>query len=104
MTALGIFLVPFVQVYTDGITDANYVRPAFAILMTIAYGLQGLRDPYDKLILASGHFRQTQNNYILAAALNLGVSLIAVQLWGAGGRRSGNTSGHGISDDLLVPV
>ena len=82
---LGIFLVPFVQVYTEGITDANYVRPAFAALMTAAYGLQSLRDPYDKLILASGHFRQTQNNYIIAAALNLGVSMIAVQFWGLEG-------------------
>ena len=53
--------------------------------MTAAYGLQSLRDPYDKLILASGHFRQTQNNYIIAAALNLGVSMIAVQFWGLEG-------------------
>ena len=82
---LGFFLVPFVQVYTEGITDVNYVRPVFAILMTVAYGFQSIRDPYDKLILASGHFRQTRNNYIIAASLNAGISLMAVQLRGMEG-------------------
>ena len=82
---LALFLVPFVQVYTDGVTDANYTRPLFALLLTLAYGFQSIRDPYDKLILASGHFRQTQKNYIIAAALNFGISIVAVRFWGLEG-------------------
>lgn len=82
---VAMFLVPFVQVYTEGVTDANYTRPLFALLLTLAYGCQSLRDPYDKLILASGHFKQTQKNYIIAAALNFGISIIAVQFWGLEG-------------------
>ena len=82
---VALFLVPFVQVYTEGVTDANYIRPLFALLLTLAYGFQSIRDPYDKLILASGHFKQTQINYIIAAALNFGISIVAVQFWGLEG-------------------
>ena len=82
---LGLFLVPFVQVYTEGIVDADYVRSLFALLLTLAYGFQSIRDPYDKLILASGHFRQTQKNYIIAAVMNFGISIVAVQFWGLEG-------------------
>ena len=82
---VALFLVPFVRVYTEGVTDADYTRPLFALLLTLAYGFQSIRDPYDKLILASGHFKQTQKNYIIAAALNFGISVIAVQFWGLEG-------------------
>ena len=92
---LGLFLVPFVQVYTEGVTDANYIRPLFAALMTLAYGFQSIRDPYDKLILASGHFRQTQLNYVIAAALNLGISLAAVPFFGMEGVAAGTLAAMG---------
>ena len=82
---VALFLVPFVRVYTEGVTDADYTRPLFALLLTLAYGFQSIRDPYDKLILASGHFKQTQKNYIIAAALNFGISIVAVQFWGLEG-------------------
>ena len=82
---VALFLVPFVRVYTEGVTDADYIRPLFALLLTLAYGFQSIRDPYDKLILASGHFKQTQKNYIIAAALNFGISIVAVQFWGLEG-------------------
>ena len=83
--ALGFLLVPFVSVYTNGITDANYTRPLFAILMATAYGVQSIRDCYDKLILASGHFKQTEKNYIIAASMNFGISLILVFVLGLEG-------------------
>lgn len=82
---LGLLLVPFVQAYTEGVTDADYSRPLFALLMSLAYGLQSIRDPYDKLILASGHFKQTQHNYIIAACLNFGISILTVRRWGLEG-------------------
>lgn len=86
---LGVTMVPFISVYTNGINDANYIRPLFSILMAAAYGVQSIRDPYDKLILASGHFKQTEKNYIIAAGLNLGISLVGVFLWGLEGVAAG---------------
>ena len=82
---MGVLLVPFIKVYTSGVTDVDYIRPVFSVLLVTAYGFQSLRDPYDKLILASGHFKQTQSNYIIAACINLGISVIAVNFWGLEG-------------------
>ena len=88
-TCTGLLIVPFVRVYTDGVTDTQYIQPLFACLLTLAYGVQCLRDPYDKLILASGHFRQTQHNYIIAASLNIVLSVLAVGRWGLPGVAAG---------------
>ena len=41
-----------------------------------------LRLPYNIIILAAGHYKQTQNNYIIAAILNIVVSIVTVKAWG----------------------
>ena len=41
-----------------------------------------LRLPYNIIILAAGHYKQTQNNYIIAAILNIVVSVVTVKAWG----------------------
>lgn len=78
----GVLLVSFVRVYTKGIDDADYIQPLFAILITIANAGHCLRLPYNILILAAGHYKQTQSNYIIAMILNIVVSIATVKLWG----------------------
>lgn len=75
-------IVPFVQVYTNGITDVDYVVPTFAILITLANALHCLRLPYNLMILAGGHYKQTQSNYIIAAVLNIVISILMVRWLG----------------------
>lgn len=75
-------IVPFVQVYTEGITDANYVVPSFAILLTVANAMHCLRLPYNIMILAAGHYKQTQCNYIISTIMNIVLSIMMVQIWG----------------------
>ena len=81
-SCVGLLIVPFVRVYTDGLTDADYIQPLFAGLLTLAYGIRCLRTPYNIWILAAGHYRQTQICHITAAAMNLTVSVLAVSRWG----------------------
>ena len=64
-------IIPFVSVYTQGIDDANYIAPAFAAILVIAYGAQCLRIPYFRIIKAAGHFKQTQNGAYISACLNI---------------------------------
>lgn len=78
----GVLIVPFVQVYTNGLTDATYIQPLFAAVLVMAYGIRCLRTPYNIWILAAGHFKQTQRCHITAAALNLIISVIVVSRWG----------------------
>lgn len=75
-------IVPFVRVYTAGINDANYIQPAFAILLTLANAMHCLRLPYNIMVLAAGHHKQTQKNYIVAATINIVLSVLTVKAWG----------------------
>lgn len=78
----GVLLVSFVRVYTNGITDADYIQPLFAVLIAIANAGHCLRLPYNILILAAGHYKQTQSNYIIAMIMNIVISIATVKLWG----------------------
>lgn len=78
----AILIIPFVQIYTNGLTDINYIHPDFAYLLIFAYGIFCLRTPYNIWILAAGHFKQTQRCHITAATMNLLISIFAVSRWG----------------------
>lgn len=78
----GVLLIPFVKVYTLGIEDINYIVPLFAIIITMAHGCHCIRLPYHILIKSVGHYKQTQNNYIIAVVLNIVISIVTVKLWG----------------------
>lgn len=78
----GMLILPFISVYTEGVTDVNYIQPLFAILITIAHAGHCLRLPYSLMILAGGHFKQTQSNYIIAAVINVVLSVVLVIFFG----------------------
>lgn len=81
-TSLAVLIVPFMRVYTHGITDANYIQPIFGLLMTLAYASLCMRTPYFRMIKAAGHYRQTQNGAYISAGLNIVVSLLCVFRFG----------------------
>lgn len=78
----GMLIIPFISVYTAGITDVNYIQPLFALLITLAHAGHCLRLPYNLMILVGGHFKQTQSNYIIAAIMNVVVSVVLVISFG----------------------
>lgn len=77
----SLLILPFIEVYTKGITDINYSQSLFAMLLVAANAGHCLRLPYNLMILAGGHYKQTQNNYIIAAILNIVISVLAVNAW-----------------------
>lgn len=81
-TCAGILIVPFVKVYTAGITDIDYIRPIFAYIIVLAYAAYAIRTPYNILTLAAGHYRQTRNGAFAEAAINVVISAIGVYFWG----------------------
>ncbi|MCQ2554127.1 MAG: sugar isomerase [Clostridia bacterium] len=78
----AVLILPFVMVYTEGIVDANYNQPLFALLLTIAHGIHCLRLPYNITVLAGGKYKETKGAYILAAAINVVVSVSCVNFLG----------------------
>lgn len=78
----GLLIVDFVRVYTNKITDTNYIVPGFALLFTCAVATHCLRLPYNIMILAAGHYKETQNSAFMEAGINLVLSIILVFKYG----------------------
>lgn len=77
-SCLFILVIPFVKIYTAGITDANYARPVFALILTASQFVGCVRTPYQNLVDAAGHFKQTRNSAIIEATMNITISVFAV--------------------------
>lgn len=80
-----ILIVPFIEVYTNGITDVNYIRPVFACLIVLAEFMHSIRLPYSSLILAAGHFKETKKGAWIESIINIVLSVILVIKYGIDG-------------------
>ncbi len=80
-----ILILPFIEVYTRGVSDAEYIRPELAILFISVGAVSNIRIPAQTLIHSAGHFKQTKNRAIAEAAINLSASLFFVQIFGMEG-------------------
>lgn len=78
----SMLIIPFVLIYTIGITDANYNQPLFSALLTIAYAFYCLRMPYHIAIKAGVHYKETQRCYLFAAIINIVISVVFVKQFG----------------------
>lgn len=81
-SCLFILVVPFVSIYTSGITDADYSRPLFALLLAISQFIGCIKTPYQNVADAAGHFKQTRNSAIIEAVLNITISIVTVMQLG----------------------
>lgn len=81
-SATAILIIPFVSIYTKGVTDVDYIVPAFAYLIVMATAAYCLRLPYNMVVLAAGHYKQTQWSAIVEATLNIVVSILSVFQFG----------------------
>ena len=73
-----IMLLSFVSLYTKGVTDVNYIRPVYGIVISAAYAVQCVRVPYLCVVGGVGHYKQTKNAAILEAVTNLVLSTVLV--------------------------
>lgn len=81
----AILIGPFVMVYTAGVQDVNYHQPVMGYLMCLAYWLTVIRLPYQNVIEAAGHFKETKGIAITEAVLNVGLSCVLVAACGTVG-------------------
>lgn len=74
----AVLIIPFVTVYTADIKDTNYIEPLFAVLISLAQASYCIRLPYNMMVLAAGHYKQTQWSAIIEAGINIFVSVVFV--------------------------
>ena len=81
-TSTLMLIVPFVTVYTKGITDANYIRYGFGYLIVISEYIWAIRLPYSTITFAAGHFKETRNGAWVEVLTNIIISIILVHKYG----------------------
>lgn len=77
-----LLIVPFVQVYTDGVNDVNYMRYDFAFLFVLSEFIAMIRVPYSSIVQTAGHFKETQKGAWVEAIVNIVLSVILVKQFG----------------------
>ena len=81
-SSAAILIVPFVSLYTSNISDANYIRNLFGLLLVISELVWATRLPYNTLISASGHFKETKKGAWVECFSNILISVILVRKYG----------------------
>lgn len=84
----SILIVQFVKLYTEGITDANYIRYSFAFVLVSAAFIHSIKSVYNTLAFSAGKFKETHigswveagSNFIISFALvfKLGITGVAL--------------------------
>ncbi len=77
-----VMIIPFVTLYTKGVTDVNYTEPLFAFLLICVALVNVLRTPYHNVVIASGAFKETQWASYGEAFLNVVLSILFVKKLG----------------------
>lgn len=91
-----VLITPFISVYTKGITDVNYVRFWFGVLLVISEYIWAIRLPYSSLISASGHFKETRVSAWIECISNIVISVVLVWKYGIVGVTVGTIVGMAI--------
>lgn len=94
-TITGVMIVKFVMLYATGVTDADYFQPLFGVLVTVGAFFSGARNPYQHVVEAAGHYKQTRNGAFFEAGLNIVISVIAVFRFGLVGVALGTVAATG---------
>lgn len=84
-TTTGSLILPFMRIYTDEVTDANYILPVFAALFVASTAAYSLRDPYIVAVQSAGRYRDTRKLATREAFLNVTLSALGIWLWGLNG-------------------
>lgn len=87
-----VLLVPFVQIYTTGIDDADYYQPLFGVILSFAYALECYQEPNLQLSYIANKFKETAKYSYVEVIINIVISIILVWKWGVIGVAIGTTS------------
>lgn len=81
----NIFILPFMRLYTAGVTDINYIDTLLPYLFIATYLLSRSRTASMQAINFANHFKQTQWHAVTEAIINLSVSILCAWQFGIHG-------------------
>lgn len=81
-STMMVMLLSFVKLYTGGVTDIEYVIPAFSVLITVYGILRAVRGPYGMLVYSMGKYREINPWLAIEAIIAVGGGILFSKLWG----------------------
>lgn len=80
-----IMIMPFVRLYTAGITDADYSVPLFGFLFVLNGLLYNMKTPQGMLVISAGLYKETRLQTSIQAAILVAGGIIGGYFWGLAG-------------------
>nr|WP_305181929.1 hypothetical protein [uncultured Schaedlerella sp.] len=84
-TSAEILAIPFIKLYTSGITDADYIDYVLPIMFSLNGLLSTCKSTSMRLIEFSFHAKQTVKKTVLEAGINLALSCLLIPRYGIRG-------------------
>ena len=81
-TCAALLILSFVSIYTRKVTDVEYIRSAFAYIIIFSQFFNGVRIPYQLVVQAAGHYKQTKIGAIVEPIINISLSVFFVFKYG----------------------
>lgn len=77
-TLMAVFLLPFIQIYTSGINDAEYTNAFLLFLFVIMNLIANSKLPIAGIVEYSGEFEKTRSHAIWEMVVNIVLSIVAI--------------------------
>ena len=78
-SAAIVLIVPFIRLYTAGVSDANYIRPVFGAIVLLSEAINCLVLPCSGLPVSANQLRQSRWGSYSEAAINIVLSMILIR-------------------------
>lgn len=88
-SCLLVLFMPFIKIYSQGMTDANYIQPALAYFLVLSTFTSVIRYPLSSMIQAAGHYRKTRSRTITQAVIAIVCALALAKPFGLYGILAG---------------
>jgi O-antigen/teichoic acid export membrane protein len=80
-----VMLLPFIRLYTRGITDADYNRPVVGILFVVNALLYSIKSPQGTLVSSAGLFKETKWQTVTQGAIAIVLGTVLGKYFGIAG-------------------
>lgn len=80
-----VLLLPFIKLYTRGVTDVNYYQPTIAFLFVLNAILFSIKSPQGTLIVSAGLFKETKYQTLTQALLAITFGAVLANFYGLKG-------------------
>lgn len=77
-TITALMLIPFVRVYTNSMTDINYIQPLFGYVLILAEAIYCFRCIYSDISMNANKYKETQWGALFECITNVAISLVLV--------------------------